>query len=321
MNFKRGSNIIKAGSVSLMIIFLNVMIFRFVINQAEYTSASVIGGTLHADNYNDDEFEKNNIKPDTQYIERFLRPSDLKPLEKKYSYGKDGSSLPHVFPVSSEVVRAYFDVLSDASNMGNKRAGCGSIGYEKAPYPYAYGLLSKNYKKIQSYDRFLKSFEGIGHINLLKIVEMPSSKVGDNIIPVFFVEVETIEGSSAEGKTYFAYYYGKVNCIFEGEDGWKINSIDLNSEDFLCHAYHGWSHDALSIVEIVYGERCNIVEKVLGVQEDGYYINVIAKGRDGRQYRFMFVRLTNGADIEMRQFIMVDGKWKDTPIDANKCIK
>lgn len=321
MGFNRDSQFLRAVPLFLLIVFANVVFFRFIFSDAEYASKSVMGGTLHSDTYDEEDFEKESIQPDTQYIERFLRPSDLKPLEKKYSFGKGESALPSAFLLPSDVVQAYFDVLSDASNMGNKKAGCGSIGYEKAPYPVAYGLLSQNYKKTLPYDRFLKSFEGIGHISLLKLVEAPAAKSGDRVTPVYFVEIETIEGSSMEGKTYFAYYYGKITAILEGENGWKINSVDLNSEDFLCHAYHGWSHDALSVVQLIYGEKCNIVDKVLGVQEDGYFINVYAKGKDGKQYRFMFVRITNGADIELRQYVMVDGKWKDIVIDSSKCLK
>lgn len=321
MEFKRSISFLKAAAVFLLILFLNVITFRLIFIRTDYTSENVIGGTLHTDTYDNEGFEKESIQPDIQYIERFLRPSDLKPIDQKYPYSKSGSTLPSSFSVSQDVVRAYFDVLSDASNMGNKSAGCGSIGYEKAPYSAAYGLLSQNYKKTLSYERFLKSFEGIGHISLLKLVEAPSSESGGRVTPVYFVEIETIEDSSGKGKTYFAYYYGKITTILEGENGWKINSVDLSSEDFLCHAYHGWSHDALSIVQLIYGEKCNIVDKVLGVQEDGYLINVYAKGKDNRQYRFMFVRITNGADIEIRQFVMSDGKWKDAVIDSSKCIR
>lgn len=322
MDFKRASIFSKSAAAVLLIVFLNTYIFKFIFTNVEYVSKNVMGGTLHVENYDDyEEFEKEFIRPDTQYIERYLRPSDSKPLEIKYPYSSGGSNLPSAFSLPSDVIRAYFDVLSEASNMGSKKAGCGSIGYEKAPYPIAYRLLSQNYKKTLPYEKFLKSFEGIGHISLLKLVEIPATRSGNNVMPAYFVEIETIEGSSVQGKTYFAYYYGKVTCILEGENGWKINSVDLNSEDFLCHAYHGWSHDALAIVEIIYGEKCNVVDKVLGVQEDGYFINVLAKGKDGKQYRFMFVRVTNGADIEIRQLVMVDGKWKDTFIDASKCLK
>jgi hypothetical protein len=157
-----------------------------------------------------------------------------------------------------------------------------------------------------------------GSAILIKLIEVPAVKKGDKMYPRFFVEIETIEGSEKAGKTYFAYYFGYLTTVLEGGSGWKIDSVELTSEDFLCHAYHGWWHDASSVVDILYGKKCGVIEKILGTEEDGFLRNVIAKGKDGRQYRFVFARISNGADIELRQLVMVDGKWKDIQIDAGK---
>jgi hypothetical protein len=125
-----------------------------------------MGGALYTENYEKFKgYTEELIQPDDQYIERYLRPSRTKVMDKKYLFNKNDGGIPNKFSLSSEVVRAYFDVLTDASNIESRNGGCGSIGFEKAPYPVAYSLLSQDYQKNLSYDKFLKSFEGIGHIN------------------------------------------------------------------------------------------------------------------------------------------------------------
>jgi hypothetical protein len=305
-------------SVILIIVIVNIAALRLMLGDADYASKSVMGGELYFSSFDDlSPGDGDGIMPDEQYIERFLRPSDTEPLERKFYYNSEGKGIPEAFSLPSDCIRAYYDILSSASNMGDKRGGCGSIGFEKTPYTAAYKILSSRFKKDMPYEQFLKSFEGIGHISLLKLVEVSASKSGEKIHPGFFVEIETIEGSDESGKTCFAYYYGFVIVEQEGVSGWKISSIRMTPEDFLCHAYHGWWHDAGAVVENIYIKKCGAIDKILGVEEDGHFRNVLAKGRDGRQYRFMFIRLTNGADIELRQFVLDDGKWKDVFIDPN----
>lgn len=305
------------ATVACLLVMANVAGFRLVPAFLNSGERSVMGGELGSDLYNDIEnMEDDYIKPDDTYIERFLRPSQSKTIEKKYPYDAEGGMALGQFQKPSEVIRAYFDILSDASNLGTKKGGCGSIGFEKAPYPEAYKLTSAGFKKGMSYEKFLKSFEGIGHINLLKLVDVPAVKVNGVACPRYLVEIETIEGSEIPGKTYFGYYYGYITTV--KEQGWKIESMELKPEDFLCHAYHGWWHDAGTLVDALYIKKHGVMNKILGVEEDEPYRNVIAKGKDGRQYRFLFIRLTNGADIELRQYVMDDGKWVDARIDVPK---
>lgn len=313
------SMILKTSSIFILLVILNIGILKILKIIPNDDSIGVMGGSLYFQNY-DSLYDKNSqyIEPDDTYIERFLRPSSEKAMDKKYVFDKGGERLPKSFSTAGELVRAYFDILSDASNLVDKKGGCGSVGHGESPYPAAYELLSESLKQNLPYEKFLKSFEGIGHINLLKFVEAPMVKAEETICPKFFVEIETIEGSDTGGKTYFAYYYGYVTAIQEGEKGWKIYKIELNGEDFLCHAYHGWWHDAGTIVDMVYKQRCGVIDKIIGVEEDRYFRNVLAKGKDGKQYRFMFVRITNGADVELRQFVMDNGKWKDIFIDPDK---
>lgn len=306
-----------AAAVCLFIIVFNIAMFKFIPAFSGYNDKNIMGGIMGDEDIEGiANLESQYIKPDDNYIERFLRPSAMEALEKKYSFGSDDNMLPKAFGTPFEIVKAYFDVLSDASNIGSSKGGCGTIGFGEAPYPGAYSLLSEGFKKVMPYDKFLKSFEGIGHINLLKLVEAPSMKTGNSICPRFFVEIETIEGSSAPGKTYFAYYYGYATVEQDKNTGWKVSSIELKPEDFLCHAYHGWWHDAGTIVDVQYKEKYDIIDKILGVEENGYFRNVLAKSKDGKQYKFMFIRITNGADIELRKSILEDGKWKDIRIDT-----
>lgn len=305
---------------SMLIILLNVGVFSFMKGSMDSNVKNVMGGTLYTNGY--DKLVGLRDGPsvsDETYVERFLRPSCEKTMDKKYLFGKEGSQdIPQSFSLPGEVVRAYFEIVSDASNIGSKNGGCGSIGFDKAPYPMAYNLLSEDLKGSTPYEKFLKSFEGIGHINLLKLIEVPSIKAGDRINSRFFVEIEAIEGSDTPGKTYFVYYYGFVNAEQEGEKGWKISRIEVKPQDFLCHAYHGSRHEGSIIVDTLYGRELGIIEKVLNVEEDGDIKNVLAKGKDGKQYRFVFVRITNGADIEIRQCVMSEGKWKDIKIEMDE---
>lgn len=301
--------------IALIIVVLNIGAFKVMNTMMAGEVKSVMGGALVTDSFEDLEgLEKVQTQPNDSHVERFMRPSAAVPMEKKYPFSKEGQNIPKTFTIPAEVVRAYFDIISDASNMGTKKGGCGSIGFQQLPYPFAYGLFSEDLKKAVAYDGFLKSFEGIGHINLLKLVEAPPVKLNDQIFPGYFVEIEVIEGSNTDMKTYFAYYYGYVTVKQEGEKGFKINSIELMPEDFLCHAYHGWWHDAESLVRILYGEKQGIIDKILQVEEDGDFRNVMAKGKDGRQYRFLFIRITNGADISLRQYVMEEGRWKEIKI-------
>ena len=52
-----------------------------------------------------------------------------------------------------------------------KEAGCGTIGNAKSPYPVAYNFLTDAYQEKLPYDQYLKLFENILHINLIKLIE------------------------------------------------------------------------------------------------------------------------------------------------------
>lgn len=113
--------------------------------------------------------------------------------------------------------------------MPGKMGGCGSVGKAKEPFPVPYQFLSKKFQSKLSYITFLKLFEGIGHINLIKLIPITDYEL--------FYEMETIEGSDKQ-TTYFTYYYGFIKTMKDTE-GFKIEDLTRTGEDFLCSPYHG----------------------------------------------------------------------------------
>lgn len=302
----------------MVILGFNIGFLKLIPVFNDFHTESVMGGNLYNEDYSGIEDHDIQYKrPEDEYIERFLRPSAAKALDKEFEYKGEGEIVPSPYSTPGKVVKAYFDVLSDAANMGDKKGGCGSIGQGMNPYPAAYSLLSQEKKDALHYEEFLESFEGIGHINLIKLVETRTVENQGKITPVFFVEIETIEGSDVSGKTYFAYYYGHVSAVQE-EGRWKIDHMELTPQDFLCHAYHGWWHDARTVVEVNYITKQGLMEKILNTEQQGDFTHVMARGTDGKDYRFTFVRLTNGADVELWQSVMEDGKWKPVTLNAQK---
>lgn len=265
--------------------------------------------------------------------ERYFRPSSLKTLNTRsfpskfyshiYASNPDPNkiNLPRYLTNTSEnTVLNYFSILREAENLiKEKTAGCGTVGMAKLPYPAAYEFLSEDYKKILSYESYLKSFEGIGHINLIKMKELQVTKPNTNSHK-YFIEVETIEGSPA-GNTSFSYYYGFLYLTKE-KDCYKISSINLTLEDYLCAPYHGWQYIAEGSVDIRYGDWCKLVKKRLPTEQAGYVKNIYVLGNDNKNYRFEFFQLTNGMDIEIEQYVKdINGKWIPIDIDTDKCLE
>lgn len=255
--------------------------------------------------------------------ERLLRPSKKTAIPPKFRLKDPRRNPTDTFKYPQDVVRAYFDYLTNAENMGEYHAGCGSIGEAKIPFPHAYRLLSDGYRQQWTYEKFLKSFEGVGHTNLLQILQAPLETV-KSTHPTYFVEIETIEGSNQPGRgTAFRYYYGYVTAVKVGEDGWKIDKIDFHPEDFLCYPYHGWWHDGPEVVAITYGGWCNLFDRddPGRVKHKDGLIEVTRKGKDGTQYRFVFTRLTNGFDEKIGQYRKgPGGEWEPSVFEAEKCV-
>ena len=259
--------------------------------------------------------------------ERYFRPSKLPALNIRnfdYSFYDKYSNpdytkiiLPdYLFTSPENSILNYFSILREAESIS--KGGCGSIGDGKTPYPISYNFFTKEYQNTLPYSEYLKAFNDIGHINLVKLNNVTDPSTPKDTYKYFF-EIETIEPST-NGNTSFAYYYGFM--YLKNDNGkYKISDIDIRGEDFLCAAYHGWSHDAESYVSVTYGDWCKLIKTMHPIEQKGYVKNVYFTGTDGKEYKIEFFQLTNGNDVQVGQFIKdSSGNWKPVTIDVYKCL-
>lgn len=75
-------------------------------------------------------------------------------------------------------------------------------------------FLPSAYQEKLNYNQYLKSFENILHINLIKLKRIAADEKHPNSMK-YFVEIETIEGSEKD-TAYSAYYYGYIYVIRQG---------------------------------------------------------------------------------------------------------
>ncbi|MDD3503433.1 MAG: hypothetical protein PHE63_05050 [Eubacteriales bacterium] len=263
--------------------------------------------------------------------EKYFRPSKVPVLNNRDFrsdffndyWGKETAeiTLPdYLLKTPEDTVINYFSILRQAANpqMG-KGAGCGTLGYARTPYPVAYKFLSSTYQEKLNYNQYLESFENILHINLIKLQRVPTDKKHPSSMR-YFIEVETIEGSEKD-VAYFAYYYGYVYILSEG-NLYRISDLEFHGEDYLCAPYHGWSYMAEAVVDIKYGNWCSLVKERYPTQQDGFVKRIYFKGTDGNDYLIEFFQLTNDTDIEIAQYKKsTSGKWELIKLDPNKCLE
>ncbi|MCT4594987.1 MAG: hypothetical protein N4A57_12060 [Anaeromicrobium sp.] len=321
-------DIIRVLTFIIATIVLSLTLFKIIKNNSQ---PYVLGGYIH-------EFEKQknetglsrpviNTNENDFDGERFQRPSKEPALKLKYEYkGYEGlykDLLPPYIPIEypqkynkpTDVINAYYSILKDASNTIGYNGGCGTVGRSRTPYPFAYELLSSETKEEISLNKFIDSFSGIGHTTLLKLYSAFQPPYTPENTKYYMVEIEIITGppysKEEEYKpTYFAYYYGILTTIYDEEEGWKIKSVDYIPEDFLCAPWHGWDWDSKALVQIVYGNWYKLIDKIDEVEKKDSYISMYAKGKDN-EYRFDFIRITNGEDILIHEYIKVNDKWKE----------
>ncbi|MGL5353398.1 MAG: hypothetical protein ACRDA5_08720 [Clostridium sp.] len=261
--------------------------------------------------------------------EKYFRPSSVPIINNRemsnklfdINFDKQYSNITiskEMLKTPEDTILNYFSLLREAANVPEgKNIGCGSLGDGTQPYKIAYKFFDEKYKEKISFSKYMKSFENIAHINLLRLKEVPTAQ--DNELKYFF-EIETIEASD-KNASYFAYYYGFINLSKEG-DTYKISNIDIYGENYLCTPYHGWSNDATSSVEIKYGNWCNLVKKMGKTESDGFEKKVYFEGNDNKEYMIVFYTLTNDNDIEIAQYSREQsGAWVRIELDPNKCIK
>jgi hypothetical protein len=302
----------------------------FIMKGKPEKAAMVMGAVLLKDKSHEEQSVKEDTSMSRELNERYFRPSKLPALNlnkegdellnKFFGVSPENIELPkEIFKKPWEVVLNYYSVLREAANMQEGKAGgCGTVGWQQIPYPIAYNFLSTDYKKKVDYNDYLQSFKGIVHINLVKLRNVTNESTDNGVIK-YFVELEALK-SSEKGDTYFAYYYG--NLYLKLEEGlFKISNIELYGEDFLCAAYHGWRYQAENYMDVTYGNWCKLIEKRLPTVQEGYLKNIDIKGTDGKEYRFQFIQLTNGVDIEVGQYVKdKEYKWENVKIDPEKCL-
>ena len=309
--------------VIILLIFIITLEFNNRLSETEM----VMGGKFYNQVFENTEKAVLNNKAD---VEKYYRPSKLPVQNVKYDlsfidkyFGKKYSQIKlllSLFKTPEDTIMNYFSILRDAANpQEGKNAGCGTIGNATLPYPVAYNFLSSEYQKKLSYEQYLKTFENILHISLIKYKEIPVYNNLSNIVR-YFVEIETIEGSEKEA-AYFAYYYGFVDLIKEG-NGYKISDVNFYGENYLCAPMHGWSYNAEAVVDVKYGGWCSLVKKRHPTQQKDYIKKIYFKGTDGYDYLIEFFQLTNDTDIEIAQFRKgQDKKWKLIKLEPEKCLK
>ncbi len=253
--------------------------------------------------------------------ETYFRPSKLKALNSNFidlrvfSQTFPNGTVPTSLldsPLNSAI--NYFSVLQQAANLTQgKTGGCGTIGFAKLPYPIAYEFLSESNKEFMPYDEYIASFEGIGHINLIKIIPIITE---DKDKYKYFIELEILEGTNI-GVTTFNYYTGEL-FLKEVNELYYIDSLSLTPEDFFCAAYHGWAHNAELYVETVYGNWCSLIMKQYAPEQDEYKKSIIIDGTDKKKYMFEFAKLTNGTDLLINSLVKSDDSWIPVEIEVEE---
>ncbi len=257
--------------------------------------------------------------------ERFQRPSKALPYPNPYTcrdFSRDNEKPPLVakkFENPEDLILAYYEILREASNMLGYSGGCGTVGWSGLPYPYAYGLLTEAKQKEVPFDQYVDSFVGIGYTTLLKLLPAYAPPGTPHSTKYYMVEIEMITGVKANtDKEYkqgsqFSYHYGLVAVEKIPDKGWKIKNTYYIAEDFLCAPMHSWFYLSDAVVQIVYGDNLNLIDKIDRTEQKGDMINIYASGK-GKSYRFDFVRLTNGYDILLHEYILDYEEWQETSL-------
>ncbi|HEX3075761.1 MAG TPA: hypothetical protein VHQ24_02710 [Lachnospiraceae bacterium] len=283
------------------------------------------------DDYNNNADEDISFVGTDTDVETYFRPSQLPVLNNRFFHrnlmnqvDSSGKETDVVIPdelikTPTDTILNYFSILREAAHwVEGKSAGCGTLGNSTLPYPVAYEFLSDDYQKKLSYDDYLKTFENILHINLIKQRLIPMYGANEDSLR-YFVELETIEGTE-NGNGTFAYYYGFVDLIKEN-NLYKIYNLEFTAENYLCAPYHGWAYDAEAVVDIEYGGWCSLLKERYPTEQEDYIKRIYFSGTDGNDYLIIFFHLTNDTDIEIAQFRKNEnGKWELIKMDPNECI-
>ncbi len=263
--------------------------------------------------------------------ERFLRPSKQPALKLKYTFSFPDQDVdkppfiprgyPQIYSNPGDVVHAYFSILKAAGSVPGSGARGGVTGPQgKRPYPYAYELLSQSTRQRVSPEEFEKLFAGTGHITLLKLVLAHHPEGTPPNIKYYVVEIEVIMERSGKKRKAdqqkpdcFAYYYGLVTTECTQEQGWKIKSMEYFPEGFLRVPFHFRYRDGRGFAGTIYKDKYGLVNSIDKVEIEDFLVFVYASGKN-KKYRFDFLRLTNGQDILLREFVKDGHIWKEVSL-------
>lgn len=289
----------------------------------------IAGGILHSSIHDLDVFIPVMNQENNSSSERFRRPSKGLPYPNPYSFKdfrKQNAKPPLItekFDNPEDLILAYYGILREASNMLGYSGGCGTIGWSSLPYPYSYELLTKTKQKEMPFNHFVDSFNGIGYTTLLKLLPAYAPPDTPHDTKYYMVEIEIITGAKVntdkehDQGSQFAYYYGLITVENTPDEGWKIRDIDYIPEDFLCAPMHNWFYLSDAVVQIVYGDNLKLIDKIDKTEQKDDMISIYASGNE-KSYRFDFVRLTNGYDILLHEYILDNGDWKETSLLTDK---
>ncbi len=295
---------------------------------AKPSSKIIAGGLLHSSLRSSDEYRPV-INQEDLSSERFQRPSKALPYPNPYTFQdfrKDNEKPPLVakkFEKPEDLILAYYGILREASNMLGYSGGCGTIGWSGLPYPYSYELLTKAKQKEMPFNQYVDSFRGIGYTTLLKLIPAYAPPGTPQSTKYYMVEIEVITGAKVnDGEEYypgsqFAYYYGLIAVEQTPDKGWRIKDVYYIPEDFLCAPMHSWFYLSDAVVQIVYGSNLKLIDKIDRTEQKDDRISIYASG-NGKSYRFDFVRLTNGYDILLHEYILENEEWKETSLLGDK---
>jgi hypothetical protein len=129
----------------------------------------------------------------------------------------------------------------------------------------------------------------------------------------FYIELELISPPGS-----FDYGFGIIDIIKEAGK-YKIDNIETALEDYFCAPYHYWQHNAEMKVDIIYGNWNKLLALRYPTVQSEYKKYIYIKGTDGNYYLFVFIKLTNGTDVEIGQYKQSDsGQWLPTLLNSSK---
>lgn len=184
---------------------------------------------------------------------------------------------------SAEIaIKAYFDTIESAANLNPKQmaAAGGTVGLDKEPYPTAYNYWDQQWQKKTSYEKFLASWRGTAHVELLKL--LPAGE--RNGEPRYFVETKNMEVVDEENPKIGIFYYSGYLTANETKQGWKITSGNLESENlgWKLGGHQPWRNDPITVATFAVDSNIDDYSKIKPTKLDNGTFSVIFTDNNGK---------------------------------------